>query len=79
MSKMTLLTALPGLRTNNLKGLSATLTNQTLIHRLNPKAADVFLTHTPDASELTPLKDLIFQAIGQTEIGFINQIAYHEH
>ncbi|MGY3591877.1 ribulose-5-phosphate 4-epimerase/fuculose-1-phosphate aldolase [Bradyrhizobium sp. USDA 4341] len=48
------------------------------IHRRNPKAVAVFHTHMPYASALTRLKDPHIQAIGQTEIGFINEIAYDE-
>ncbi|MGY3591854.1 ribulose-5-phosphate 4-epimerase/fuculose-1-phosphate aldolase [Bradyrhizobium sp. USDA 4341] len=49
------------------------------IHRRNPKAAAVFHTHMPYASALTRLKDPHLQAIGQTEICFMNQIAYDAH
>lgn len=49
------------------------------IHRRNPKAVAVFHTHMPYASALTRLKDPRIQAIGQTEVGFVNEIAYDEH
>ena len=48
------------------------------IHRLNPDAACVLHTHMPYASALTRLKDPKIKAIGQTEIGFVDAIAYDD-
>ncbi|MBV8936829.1 MAG: aldolase [Alphaproteobacteria bacterium] len=46
------------------------------IHRLIPGAACALHTHMPYASALTRLADQQIQAIGQTEIGFLNCVAY---
>jgi len=46
------------------------------IHRLLPSAACVLHTHMPYASALTRLEDPEIQAIGQTEIGFLGEVAY---
>jgi ribulose-5-phosphate 4-epimerase/fuculose-1-phosphate aldolase len=46
------------------------------VHRLNKKAACVLHTHMPFASALTRLEEPQIQAIGQTEIGFLDEIAY---
>lgn len=48
------------------------------IHRLIPSAACVLHTHMPFASALTRLEDPRIEAIGQTEIGFLDCIAYDE-
>ncbi len=48
------------------------------IHRLNRKHACVLHTHMPYASALTRLDEPQIQAIGQTEIGFLDEIAYDE-
>lgn len=48
------------------------------IHRLIPSAACVLHTHMPYASALTRLADPRIKAIGQTEIGFLNCVAYDE-
>jgi ribulose-5-phosphate 4-epimerase/fuculose-1-phosphate aldolase len=48
------------------------------IHRLLPKAACVLHTHMPYASALTRLEEPQIQAIGQTEIGFLDEIAYDQ-
>lgn len=46
------------------------------IHRLTPAHACVLHTHMPFASALARLEDPRIEAIGQTEIGFLNKIAY---
>jgi ribulose-5-phosphate 4-epimerase/fuculose-1-phosphate aldolase len=46
------------------------------IHRLIPSAACALHTHMPFASALTRLADPRIHAIGQTEIGFLDCIAY---
>ena len=46
------------------------------IHRLVPEHACVLHTHMPYASALTRLEDPRIEAIGQTEIGFLDKIAY---
>jgi ribulose-5-phosphate 4-epimerase/fuculose-1-phosphate aldolase len=46
------------------------------IHRLIPSAACVFHTHMPFASALTRLEEPRLEAIGQTEIGFLDCVAY---
>jgi ribulose-5-phosphate 4-epimerase/fuculose-1-phosphate aldolase len=46
------------------------------IHRLIPSAACVLHTHMPFASALTRLEDPRIEAIGQTEIGFLDCVAY---
>jgi ribulose-5-phosphate 4-epimerase/fuculose-1-phosphate aldolase len=46
------------------------------VHRLNKKHAAVLHTHMPYASALTRLEEPQIQAIGQTEIGFLDEIAY---
>jgi ribulose-5-phosphate 4-epimerase/fuculose-1-phosphate aldolase len=48
------------------------------IHRLNRKHAAVLHTHMPYASALTRLDEPQIQAIGQTEIGFLDEIAYDD-
>jgi ribulose-5-phosphate 4-epimerase/fuculose-1-phosphate aldolase len=48
------------------------------IHRLNPDAVAVLHTHMPYASALARLEDPRIQAIGQTEIGFLDCIAYDQ-
>ena len=48
------------------------------IHRLIPSAACVLHTHMPFASALTRLEDPRIEAIGQTEIGFLDCIAYDD-
>ncbi|MBZ9761792.1 class II aldolase/adducin family protein [Mesorhizobium sp. CA8] len=48
------------------------------IHRARPECAAVFHTHMPFATALTRLKDPSLKAIGQIEIGFLNDIAYDE-
>jgi ribulose-5-phosphate 4-epimerase/fuculose-1-phosphate aldolase len=48
------------------------------IHRLIPSAACVLHTHMPFASALARLDDPRIEAIGQTEIGFLDCIAYDE-
>ena len=48
------------------------------IHRLIPSAACVLHTHMPYASALTRLADPRIEAIGQTEIGFLDCVAYDE-
>jgi len=48
------------------------------IHRLSPKAACVLHTHMPHASALARLEDPRLKAIGQTEIGFLDCVAYDE-
>jgi len=48
------------------------------IHRLNRKHACVLHTHMPYASALTRLEEPAIKAIGQTEIGFLDEIAYDE-
>lgn len=48
------------------------------IHRLNPDAAAVLHTHMPYASALVRLEDPRIQPIGQTEIGFLDCIAYDQ-
>jgi len=48
------------------------------IHRLNRKAACVLHTHMPYASALARLEDPRIKAIGQTEIGFLDIVAYDE-
>jgi ribulose-5-phosphate 4-epimerase/fuculose-1-phosphate aldolase len=49
------------------------------IHRLIPSAACVLHTHMPFASALTRLEEPRLEAIGQTEIGFLDCVAYDEH
>jgi ribulose-5-phosphate 4-epimerase/fuculose-1-phosphate aldolase len=50
------------------------------IHRLLPEHACVLHTHMPFASALTRLEDQRLEAIGQTEIGFLDRVAYdHEY
>jgi ribulose-5-phosphate 4-epimerase/fuculose-1-phosphate aldolase len=46
------------------------------IHRLKPRLACVFHTHMPHASALTRLEEPEILPIGQTEIGFLNEVAY---
>ena len=46
------------------------------IHRLVPEQACVLHTHMPYASALTRLEDPEILPIGQTEIGFLDKIAY---
>ncbi|HEV2301234.1 MAG TPA: aldolase [Stellaceae bacterium] len=46
------------------------------IHRLLPEHACVLHTHMPFASALTRLEDPRIEAIGQTEIGFLDRVAY---
>ncbi len=46
------------------------------MHRLIPSAACVLHTHMPFASALTRLEDPRIEAIGQTEIGFLDCVAY---
>jgi ribulose-5-phosphate 4-epimerase/fuculose-1-phosphate aldolase len=46
------------------------------IHRLLPEHACVLHTHMPYASALTRLEDPRIEAIGQTEIGFLDKVAY---
>jgi ribulose-5-phosphate 4-epimerase/fuculose-1-phosphate aldolase len=46
------------------------------VHRLKKDAACVLHTHMPYASALTRLEEPEIQAIGQTEIGFLGEIAY---
>jgi len=46
------------------------------IHRLVPQHACVLHTHMPYASALTRLEEPEILAIGQTEIGFLDKIAY---
>jgi ribulose-5-phosphate 4-epimerase/fuculose-1-phosphate aldolase len=48
------------------------------IHRLKKQAACVLHTHMPYASALTRLEEPQIQAIGQTEIGFLDEIAYDD-
>src|SRR5271155_1570556 len=48
------------------------------IHRLIPSAACVLHTHMPYASALPRLADPRIEAIGQTEIGFLDCVAYDE-
>jgi ribulose-5-phosphate 4-epimerase/fuculose-1-phosphate aldolase len=48
------------------------------IHRQLPSAACVLHTHMPFASALTRLEDPHFEAIGQTEIGFLDCTAYDD-
>lgn len=48
------------------------------IHRLNPSAACVLHTHMPFASALARLEDPRIEPVGQTEIGFLDLIAYDE-
>ena len=48
------------------------------IHRLIPTAACVLHTHMPFASALTRLEDPRVAAIGQTEMGFLNCVAYDD-
>ena len=48
------------------------------IHRLNRKHAAVLHTHMPYASALTRLEEPQIKAIGQTEIGFLDEIAYDD-
>jgi ribulose-5-phosphate 4-epimerase/fuculose-1-phosphate aldolase len=48
------------------------------VHRLNKKHAAVLHTHMPYASALTRLEEPQIQAIGQTEIGFLDEIAYDD-
>ena len=49
------------------------------VHRMRPDAPCVFHTHMPYASALTRLEDSQLLAIGQTEVSFINDIAYDKH
>ena len=48
------------------------------IHRLVPKHACVLHTHQPYASALARLEEQEILAIGQTEIGFLDKIAYDD-
>jgi ribulose-5-phosphate 4-epimerase/fuculose-1-phosphate aldolase len=48
------------------------------IHRLLPGAACVLHTHMPFASALTRLEEPYIEAIGQTEIGFLDCVAYDQ-
>jgi ribulose-5-phosphate 4-epimerase/fuculose-1-phosphate aldolase len=48
------------------------------IHRLIPSAICVLHTHMPFASALTRLEEPRIEAIGQTEIAFLDCIAYDE-
>jgi ribulose-5-phosphate 4-epimerase/fuculose-1-phosphate aldolase len=48
------------------------------IHRLIGAAACVLHTHMPFASALTRLDDPRIEAIGQTEIGFLDCVAYDD-
>jgi ribulose-5-phosphate 4-epimerase/fuculose-1-phosphate aldolase len=49
------------------------------IHRLIPSAACVLHTHMPFASALTRLEEPRLEEIGQTEIGFLDCVAYDEN
>ncbi len=49
------------------------------IHRLIPSAACVLHTHMPFASALTRLEEPRLEAIGQTEIAFLDCVAYDEN
>src|SRR5207302_2249487 len=50
------------------------------VHRLVPNHACVLHTHMPYASALTRLEDPRLLPIGQTEVGFLDDIAYdHEY
>ncbi len=46
------------------------------VHRLNKRHVCVLHTHMPYASALTRLENPQIQAIGQTEIGFLNETVY---
>lgn len=46
------------------------------IHRLKPRLAAVFHTHMPYASALARLEEPDILPIGQTEIGFLDEVAY---
>ncbi len=46
------------------------------VHRLKPKLACVLHTHMPYASALARLEEPEILPIGQTEIGFLNEVAY---
>jgi ribulose-5-phosphate 4-epimerase/fuculose-1-phosphate aldolase len=48
------------------------------IHRLVAKHACVLHTHMPFASALTRIEDARIEAIGQTEIGFLDTVAYDD-
>ncbi|HMD64496.1 MAG TPA: aldolase [Stellaceae bacterium] len=48
------------------------------IHRLIPSAACVLHTHMPFASALTRLEEPRIEAIGQTEIAFLDCVAYDD-
>jgi ribulose-5-phosphate 4-epimerase/fuculose-1-phosphate aldolase len=48
------------------------------IHRLLPAAACVLHTHMPFASALTRLEEPQIEAIGQTEIGFLDCVSYDD-
>jgi ribulose-5-phosphate 4-epimerase/fuculose-1-phosphate aldolase len=48
------------------------------IHRMIPSAACVLHTHMPFASALTRLDEPRIEAIGQTEIAFLDCVAYDE-
>jgi ribulose-5-phosphate 4-epimerase/fuculose-1-phosphate aldolase len=48
------------------------------IHRMIPSAACVLHTHMPFASALTRLDEPRIEAIGQTEIGFLDCVAYDD-
>lgn len=48
------------------------------IHQARPDSACVLHTHMPYASALTRLEDPRLRAIGQTEITFMNDIAYDD-
>jgi ribulose-5-phosphate 4-epimerase/fuculose-1-phosphate aldolase len=48
------------------------------IHRLVPEHAAVLHTHQPYASALARLEEQEILAIGQTEIGFLDKIAYDD-
>jgi ribulose-5-phosphate 4-epimerase/fuculose-1-phosphate aldolase len=49
------------------------------IHRLIPGAACVLHTHMPFAGALTRLEEPRLEPIGQTEIGFLDCVAYDEN
>jgi ribulose-5-phosphate 4-epimerase/fuculose-1-phosphate aldolase len=48
------------------------------IHKALPQAKAVFHTHMPYASALTRLEDPRIKEIGQTEVGFSDEIAYDD-
>ena len=49
------------------------------IHKALPQAKAVFHTHMPFASALTRLEDPRIKEIGQTEVGFMETIAYDDN